>query len=87
MGVMYAGQWVEPGPADSMLNYAQSPQHPYTQLLIRAVSELGVRKKREVKTKKQIFHCGNTKARVVLLLGAVCKTWINVGVIFCRSGN
>jgi len=51
-GVMYVGHMVEWGDSDSV---TQNPQHPYTQLLISAVPEVG--KKRDVSTKEQ--HSNN----------------------------
>lgn len=47
--VMYVGHMVEWGNSDSV---TQNPQHPYTQLLISAVPEAGIRRQREVKAKK-----------------------------------
>lgn len=47
--VMYVGHMVEWGNSD---NVTQNPQHPYTQLLISAVPEAGIRTKREVMAKK-----------------------------------
>lgn len=47
--VMYVGHMVEWGNSDSV---TQNPQHPYTQLLISAVPEPGIKKPREVKAKK-----------------------------------
>jgi peptide/nickel transport system ATP-binding protein len=47
--VMYLGHMVEWGESDSV---TQSPRHPYTQLLISAVPEAGIRKTRERKAKK-----------------------------------
>ena len=39
LAVMYFGKIVETGPADAVLN---TPSHPYTQLLLRAVPKIGV---------------------------------------------
>jgi peptide/nickel transport system ATP-binding protein len=47
--VMYVGHMVEWGASDSV---TQNPQHPYTQLLISAVPEAGIRKPRENMAKK-----------------------------------
>lgn len=47
--VMYVGHMVEWGDSDSV---TQTPQHPYTQLLISAVPGMGKRKVREKKAKK-----------------------------------
>ncbi|MCR9136625.1 MAG: ABC transporter ATP-binding protein [Alphaproteobacteria bacterium] len=47
--VMYVGHMVEWGESDSV---TQNPKHPYTQLLISAVPEAGVRKDRESMAKK-----------------------------------
>jgi peptide/nickel transport system ATP-binding protein len=47
--VMYVGHMVEWGESDSV---TQTPRHPYTQLLISAVPEAGVRKPREKAAKK-----------------------------------
>jgi peptide/nickel transport system ATP-binding protein len=46
---MYVGHMVEWGESDSV---TQTPRHPYTQLLISAVPEAGVRKAREKAAKK-----------------------------------
>lgn len=47
--VMYVGHMVEWGNSDSV---TQNPQHPYTQLLISAVPEAGIRRKKNTKAKK-----------------------------------
>ena len=47
--VMYVGHMVEWGHSDAV---TQTPQHPYTQLLISAVPEAGRHEKRELKAKK-----------------------------------
>ena len=47
--VMYVGHMVEWGESDSV---TQTPRHPYTQLLISAVPEAGVRKPRDKAAKK-----------------------------------
>jgi peptide/nickel transport system ATP-binding protein len=47
--VMYVGHMVEWGNSDSV---TQNPQHPYTQLLISAVPEAGIRRKKEQMAKK-----------------------------------
>ena len=47
--VMYVGHMVEWGNSDSV---TQNPQHPYTQLLISAVPEAGIRKERKAMAKK-----------------------------------
>ncbi|MDN3647914.1 ABC transporter ATP-binding protein [Reinekea marina] len=47
--VMYVGHMVEWGNSDSV---TQNPQHPYTQLLISAVPEPGIRKERTEMAKK-----------------------------------
>lgn len=47
--VMYVGHMVEWGNSDSV---TQNPQHPYTQLLISAVPEAGIKRSKEVKAKK-----------------------------------
>ena len=47
--VMYVGHMVEWGNSDSV---TQNPQHPYTQLLISAVPEAGIRKERTQMAKK-----------------------------------
>ena len=47
--VMYVGHMVEWGESDSV---TQTPRHPYTQLLISAVPEAGVRKPREKAAKR-----------------------------------
>jgi peptide/nickel transport system ATP-binding protein len=47
--VMYVGHMVEWGNSDSV---TQNPQHPYTQLLISAVPEAGIRRKKEQLAKK-----------------------------------
>lgn len=48
-GVMYVGHLVEWGDSDSV---TQNPQHPYTQLLISAVPEAGIRKPRKTTARK-----------------------------------
>lgn len=47
--VMYVGHMVEWGNSDSV---TQNPQHPYTQLLISAVPEAGIRRGKEMMAKK-----------------------------------
>lgn len=47
--VMYVGHMLEWGNSDSV---TQNPQHPYTQLLISAVPEPGIRKPKEAMAKK-----------------------------------
>ena len=47
--VMYVGHMVEWGNSDSV---TQNPQHPYTQLLISAVPEPGIRKERKEMARK-----------------------------------
>lgn len=47
--VMYVGHMVEWGNSDSV---TQNPQHPYTQLLISAIPEPGMRKERKVMAHK-----------------------------------
>ena len=47
--VMYVGHMVEWGNSDSV---TQNPQHPYTQLLISAVPEAGIRRSKEKMAKK-----------------------------------
>ena len=46
---MYVGHMVEWGNSDSV---TQNPQHPYTQLLISAVPEAGIRRSKEQMAKK-----------------------------------
>lgn len=47
--VMYVGHMVEWGNSDSV---TQNPQHPYTQLLISAVPEAGIRRQKDQMAKK-----------------------------------
>lgn len=54
--VMYVGHMVEWGDSDSV---TQNPQHPYSQLLLSAVPEVGKAGRRELQAKKARFLCGN----------------------------
>ena len=75
--VMYVGHMVEWGNSDSV---TQTPRHPYTQLLISAVPEAGVRKTREVMAKKADIpqrtpqSCGCPFVARCLQEKEICKT-------------
>lgn len=68
--VMYAGHMVEWGNSD---NVTQNPQHPYSQLLLSAVPEVGNAGKRELTAKKVKFRSGDQAVSVVHLPVAVLK--------------
>lgn len=57
--VMYVGHMVEWGNSD---NVTQNPQHPYSQLLLSAVPEVGKSGKRDMNVKKAISLLGSQVA-------------------------
>jgi len=75
--VMYVGHMVEWGNSDSV---TQTPRHPYTQLLISAVPEAGVRETRDVMAPKADIpqrtpeSCGCPFAARCLQVTDICKT-------------